>query len=86
MNYEEKEDWEMVAYRMKAEGFHYCFESYSSFENIKDESFHELRKSYLQAAKLLKDYVNAKVEEEVDDLDFDIPIEDDLDFDVATDD
>lgn len=63
MNHEELEDWEMVLYRMGAEGFHYCFRSYSSFEEIKDEKFHELRKTYLSISSQLEEYVKSKVEE-----------------------
>lgn len=68
MNWEEKENWEMVSYRMREEGFHYCFESYSNFDEIKDDKFHELRKEYLRISKELEDYVNSKANEEVQDL------------------
>lgn len=68
MNWEEKENWEMVSYRMRAEGFHYCFESYSNFDEISDEKFHALRKEYLRISKELEDYVNSKANEEVEDL------------------
>ena len=54
-------DWESVAYRMKAEGFHYCFEWYSTFEEIEDEKFHELRLAYLKAASELENYVSNKL-------------------------
>jgi hypothetical protein len=67
MTHEEKEQWEKVAYRMDAEGFHYCFEKYSSFPEIKDAEFHSLRLSYLRAAKLLEEYVLTKSDEEVED-------------------
>jgi hypothetical protein len=63
MTPEELEDWEMVLYRMGAEGFHYCFRSYSSFEEIKDEKFHELRKTYISISSQLEEYVKSKVEE-----------------------
>jgi hypothetical protein len=60
MTYAEKENWGMVQYRMREEGFHYCFKHYSRFEEIKDEKFHELRKNYLESAKLLEEYINSK--------------------------
>ena len=60
--HEELENFEMVRYRMKAEGFHYCFKNYSSFDEIKDPEFHKLRKYYLQHAELLKNYVNNTIE------------------------
>lgn len=54
-------DWESVAYRMRAEGFHYCFEHYSTFEEIEDEKFHELRLAFLKAANELENYVYSKL-------------------------
>jgi hypothetical protein len=63
MSEEEKENWENVHYRMDAEGFHYCFESYSSFKEIEDEEFHRLRNEYLTAASKLEKYIVAKFEE-----------------------
>lgn len=71
MTHEEKEQWENVAYRMDAEGFHYCFENYSSFPEIKDAEFHSLRLNYLRAAKLLEEYVLTKSEEDVEEDDED---------------
>jgi hypothetical protein len=56
------ENFESVQYRMDAEGFHYCFEGYSSFEGVKDETFHDLRKTYLAAATNLENYINYKTE------------------------
>jgi hypothetical protein len=41
MTYEEAENWNAVYYRMKQEGFHYCFKHYSSFKEIEDEKFHK---------------------------------------------
>jgi len=60
MNKDEKELWEDVQYRMEAEGFHYCFDIYSSFDEIQDEEFHRLRLNYLNSAKLLEEYINSK--------------------------
>jgi hypothetical protein len=45
---------------MENEGFHYCFKHYSSFEEIEDEQFHELRKKYLEIAEQLESYVKNK--------------------------
>ena len=39
------------------EGFDYAFRYYSSFDDIKDPKFHELRKAYVEAAKALSDYI-----------------------------
>ena len=60
---EEKDWFESAQYRMDEEGFNYCFDGYSNWTNIKDEKFHELRLSYLKAAKDLRDYINKKCEE-----------------------
>jgi hypothetical protein len=60
---EKREQWENVRYRMKNEGFHYCFTSYSSFKEIEDSKFHELRLAYLKSAKDLEEYVNKQLEE-----------------------
>lgn len=66
MTPEELEDWKMVQNKMNNEGFHYCFESYSRFEEIKDGKFHELRLNYLNSAKLLEDYINEKCDNDYD--------------------
>lgn len=63
MTHEENEKWSNVAYRIDAEGFHYCFASYSSFPEIQDPEFHRLREDYLRAAELLENYVASKVED-----------------------
>jgi hypothetical protein len=70
MTLEELEDWQMVQYRMGNEGIDYCFEHYSSFEEIKDEEFHKLRLEFLESMKKIREYVNDKIEsyeEEYDD-------------------
>ena len=48
MTYDELEIWQSVQYRMDEEGFDYCFESYSNWDEIKDEEFHRLRLGFLQ--------------------------------------
>ena len=63
MTSEEIENWESVRYRMEEEGFHYCFEHYSNFDEIKDGDFHELRLKYLESASQLEKYILAKCEE-----------------------
>jgi len=66
MTFEEMEKWEAVSYRMRAEGLHYCFKSYSRFEEIEDPEFHRLRNEYLKSAKAIEDYVNGKLQEDCD--------------------
>ena len=48
-----------VAYRMDAEGFDYCFRSYSDFQYVHDKKFHKLREAYCEAANKLEKYVKA---------------------------
>jgi hypothetical protein len=64
---EQEEDdlelWESVQYRMDAEGFDYCFESYSHWDEIKDEEFHRLRKEFLRTMEELRNYIDNKVDE-----------------------
>lgn len=58
-----KENFKYVQYKMHDEGFHYCFNDYSNFDEIEDERFHELRLAYLKAANELENYINKKAEE-----------------------
>jgi hypothetical protein len=62
MTEEEFENWQMVQYRMDNEGIDYCFEQYSSFEEIKDEEFHKLRLEFLENMKKIRKYVEDKIE------------------------
>jgi hypothetical protein len=72
MTEEELEDWQAVYYRMDNEGIDYCFEHYSSFEEIKDEEFHKLRLEFLESMRKIREYVKDKIEnyeEEYEDYD-----------------
>ena len=69
MTYKEQDEWNAVRYRMDNEGIDYCFEHYSSFEEIKDEKFHELRLQFLKSLKEIQTYVNEKCQEEVEEDD-----------------
>jgi hypothetical protein len=62
MTDEELENWEAVHYRMDNEGMDYCFEHYSSFEEIKDEEFHKLRLDLIDNMKKIRKYVEDKIE------------------------
>lgn len=46
------------------EGFDYCFTSYSGFEDVDDEKFHELRKAYVKAHDELESYLEQFRDEE----------------------
>ena len=61
--YEQLENFQMVQYRMGNEGFDYCFKHYSSFEEVEDEKFHELRRKYLEISHELEEYVHSKINE-----------------------
>ena len=58
---EQLEEFEMVRYRMENEGFNYCFKHYSSFKEVEDEKFHELRIKYLEISQELEEYVHSKI-------------------------
>ena len=67
---EDLENFRAVHYRMDNEGMDYCFESYSSWNEIEDEEFHKLRQEFLDSMKKIREYVDNKVEvltEQVDD-------------------
>ena len=66
MTYEEQDKWGAVKYRMNEEGIDYCFEYYSSFEEIEDDRFHELRTNFIESMCALRDYVYEKCDEEID--------------------
>lgn len=63
MSEEELEHWHSVQFRMEDEGFEYCFQSYSHWDEIKDEEFHRLRTGFLQHMNELRAYIHKKVEE-----------------------
>ena len=70
---EDLDNFRSVQYRMDNEGIDYCFENYSSFEDIEDEEFHKLRKEFLESMKNIRSYVENKIEElksQVDDLEW----------------
>ncbi len=51
-------DWGILEYKIDSEGFDYCFDGYSDWEDIIDDEFHKLRQNYLNAKKELDDYIN----------------------------
>lgn len=55
-----------VADCIEAEGFDYAFRSYSSFKEVRDEKFHQLRQAYVQAANELEKYIQDNCSEERD--------------------
>ena len=70
---DELDNFRAVQYRMDNEGIDYCFEKYSSFEEIEDEEFHKLRLEFLDSMKKIRSYVENKVEDltsQVDDLEW----------------
>ena len=62
MTDEELEDWKAVNYLMDNVVMDYCFEHYSSFEEIKDEEFHKLRLDLIDNMKKIRKYVEDKIE------------------------
>lgn len=59
-----KKEIKDIINKIESEGFDYCFGHYSDFSDIKDPTFHELRKAYLEAASSLASFLK----EECDDL------------------
>jgi hypothetical protein len=55
---------------MDNEGIDYCFEHYSSFEEIKDEEFHKLRLEFLESMKKIREYVKDKIGNHEEDYDY----------------
>lgn len=50
---------------VNAEGFDGAFRHYSSYRDIQDQRFHELRKAYIAAANELIDYLGAAADTEL---------------------
>jgi predicted signal transduction protein with EAL and GGDEF domain len=48
---------ELVASKIKEEGFEYTFLDYDDFKQIKDDEFHRLIKDYLDSINKLKSYI-----------------------------
>lgn len=46
-----------VLYCIENEGFEYCFDSYSDFKTVKDETFHKKLNDYLKTKNDLNDYI-----------------------------
>ena len=67
--HQELDDLIYLNAKMRDEGFDYCFRHYSSFEEIKDEKFHELRLKYIQIAEELENYVETQYELKQDEID-----------------
>ena len=67
--HQELDDLSYLNAKMRDEGFDYCFRHYSSFEEIKDEKFHELRLKYIQIAEELENYVETQYELKQNEID-----------------
>lgn len=52
-----KKDKKYISDCIMSEGFDYTFIHYSSFDDIKDDQFHELRKAYADAQEKLQEYL-----------------------------
>lgn len=61
-----REEAELVEYRIREEGMDYTFDGYSSWAEIKDPRFHELRAAYLKAASDLGVYVQSHLSDKDD--------------------
>lgn len=61
----EKLDAASILEIVNAEGFDGAFRHYSSYRDVQDEKFHQLRKAYIAAANELIDYIASAAETEV---------------------
>lgn len=59
---DELDNWENVKYRIREEGFHYCFKHYSHWEEIKDEQFHYLVDQYIDISKKIENLIDSRIE------------------------
>jgi hypothetical protein len=66
MTEEERDNWELLTFKMESEGFDYCFRKYSRWNEIEDETFHTLKETYNQIANQLETYINEKFQEAID--------------------
>ena len=67
--HQELDDLTYLNAKMRDEGFDYCFRHYSSFKEIKDDKFHELRLKYIQIAEELENYVETQYELKQNEID-----------------
>lgn len=59
----ELEKYQKVVYRIKNEGVGYTFKHYSSFKEIEDEEFHNLRKNLIDCINLMDEYLKNKIDD-----------------------
>lgn len=57
------EKWENVRYRIDNEGFEYCFQHYSRFDEIEDDEFHKLRLEVISKMEEMRNLVDSRIEE-----------------------
>jgi len=57
---EQDEIFEVLKYKMDAEGFDYCFNGYSDWKEVEDAEFQKLRQEYKDSAERLKNYIESK--------------------------
>lgn len=53
----EAETFRTLYFRMYDEGFHYCFTSYSNWEEVDDDEFQKLLAAYKSSAETLEHYI-----------------------------
>lgn len=59
----QKEIFDCLFWKIDGEGADYAIEDYSSWSEIKDEKFHDLRNKYIEAKKVLIEYIESKINE-----------------------
>ncbi len=56
-NRDQQEAIESLLFKIEDEGFDYCFDGYSNWNEIEDKEFHRLRIKYLATKKELVEYI-----------------------------
>jgi len=69
-------EFEILFHKIALEGFDYALRDYSSWDEIRDEEFHLLRKAFVKAANELESYLDS-IERESFDSGWDDEDEDD---------
>lgn len=59
-----KKDKENIESKIMNEGFDYCFVHYTSFPEILDTKFHDLRKAFLESREQFVNYLKGEGIEE----------------------
>lgn len=60
---EQLEQFQALKFRIREEGFHYCFMHYSRWYEIDDREFQMLRNDYCNISMKLEEYIDEKIKQ-----------------------